>query len=174
MSQEGCYLHIGVLQGSVIGPILFILYIKELNVIARKHGFHIHLYADDTQLYMAISPNDQRSIDSLVNCISDLNQWLSQNFLKLNQDKTEVLVIGDKKAREKLSAHLKSVSLNCTNKAKNLGVILDSDLNFEPHFNSIRKASYYHLKNVAKVLPHVNQANKEVVILNHYCSEILS
>ena len=154
----------GVPQGSILGPLLFSLYMLPLSTIIRKHNIKYHSYADDTQLYMALSPNDQRSIDSLVNCISDLNQWLSQNFLKLNQDKTEVLVIGDKKAREKLSANLKSVSLNCTNKAKNLGVILDSDLNFEPHFNSIRKASYYHLKNVAKVLPHVNQANKEVVI----------
>ena len=154
----------GVPQGSILGPLLFSLYMLPLSAIIKKHNIKYHSYADDTQLYMAISSGDQKSIDSLVNCISDLNQWLSQNFLKLNQDKTEVLVIGEKKAREKLSEHLKTVSLSCTNKAKNLGVILDSDLNFEPHFNSIRKASYYHLKNVAKVLPHVNQANKEVVV----------
>ena len=84
--------------------------------------------------------------------------------MKLNQDKTEVLVIGEKGARESLITHLESLSIVCTSKAKNLGVILDPDLNFIPHFNSVRKTSYYHLKNIAKILPLVNQPSKETLV----------
>ena len=58
---------------------------------------------------------------------------MSQNFLQLNQDKTEVLVIGEKAEREKLSAHLKTLALNTKHQARKLGVIFDSDLNFETH-----------------------------------------
>ena len=47
------------------------------------------------------------------------------NFLQLNQDKTEVLVIGEKAEREKLSAHLKTLALNTKHQARNLGVIFD-------------------------------------------------
>merc|ERR1712055_1241003 len=92
--------------------------------IIRKHNINYHSYADDTQLYLSISPGDHNSINSLINCISDVNTWLSHNFLKLNQDKTEVLVIGEKDARDCIIAQLETRSITCTNKAKNLGVIL--------------------------------------------------
>ena len=96
--------------------------------------------------------------------MKDINNWLSHNFLNLNQDKTEVLVIGEKRARQNLIAHLESLLITCTSKAKNLGVILDSDLNFIPHINSIRKTSFYHLKNIAKILPLINHPSKEILV----------
>ena len=154
----------GVPQGSILGPLFFCLYMIPLGVIIKKHNINYHSYADDTQLYISFSPDDHNSVNSLVNCISDVNDWLSQNFLKLNQDKTEVLVFGEREARERLAVHLETLSLTCSYKAKNLGVILDSDLNFIPHFNSIRKSSFYHLKNIAKVLPLVNQSSKETLV----------
>ena len=67
-------------------------------------------------------------------------------------------------SRENLIVHLNSLSITCTNKAKNLGVILDSDLNFIPHFNHIRKISFYHLKNIAKILPLISQPSKEILV----------
>ena len=154
----------GVPQGSIVDPRLFSLYMLPLGDIISNHNINYHSYADDTQLYISISPNDYNTVNSLLNCLVDVNNWLSHNFLKLNHDKTEVLVIGEKQTRGDLVAHLESLSISCTNKAKNLGVILDSDLNFIPHFNSIRKTSFYHLKNIAKILPLIGQPNKEVLV----------
>lgn len=65
-------------------------------------------------------------IDSLANCIQDINDWMSQNFLKLNQDKTEVLIIGSKAQREKLTPKLNILGLNLSKVAKNVGVVFDS------------------------------------------------
>ena len=63
-----------------------------LGDVIRRHGINFHSYADDTQLYIAVSPDDTGPIDSLLNCILDIKSWMAENFLQLNQDKTEVLI----------------------------------------------------------------------------------
>ena len=68
-----------------------------------KCAIQINLtWLDDTQLYIAVSPDDTGPLDALFNCILDIKSWMAANFLQLNQDKTEVLVIGPEGQREKL------------------------------------------------------------------------
>ena len=83
----------GVPQGSILRPVLFNLYMLPLGNIIREHGISFHSYADDTQLYISLSPNDTSPIDKLVQCIDHINLWMSHHFLQLNKDKTEVLII---------------------------------------------------------------------------------
>lgn len=81
-------------QGSILGPLLSNLYMLLLGDVIRRHGTSFHSYADDTQLYIAVSPDDTGPIVILFNCILDIKSWMAVNSLQLNQDKTEVLVIG--------------------------------------------------------------------------------
>ena len=79
----------GVLQGSIrFNPFL------SLNVplgnFIRRHDTNFHSYADDTQLYIAVSPDDTCFIDALLNCIFDIKIWMADTFFQLNQDTTEV------------------------------------------------------------------------------------
>uniref|UniRef100_A0A3B3H962 Reverse transcriptase domain-containing protein n=1 Tax=Oryzias latipes TaxID=8090 RepID=A0A3B3H962_ORYLA len=168
----------GVPQGSILGPILFNLYMLPLGEVIRRHGVDFHSYADDTQLYIAVSPDDLEPVNTLLNCILDIKLWMAENFLQLNQDKTEVLIIGPEDKREMILPHFHNFKPSqCV---RNLGVLFDSELNFIPHIKNVVKTGFYHLKNIARVRPFLSLASTEVLMHAFifsrldYCNALLS
>ena len=80
----------GILQGSVLGPVLFVLYTTPLSDIITSHLINHKLFADDTQLQKSTPPNDVQSLTrDLQLRTDDIKSWLCSNQLKLNEDKTE-------------------------------------------------------------------------------------
>ena len=76
---------------------------------------------------------------------------MSKNLLKLNTDKTEVIIFGKKDQSLKTATLLGKKGFAAAETVKNLGVIIDSDLSFNCHMKAVSKLSFYHLKNIAKV-----------------------
>ena len=85
----------GVPQGSCLGPPLFVLYVSKLFEIVESHLPEVHAYADDTQLYISFKPdseNQSAAIEAMQKCIADIRRWMLSVRLKLNDDKTEVII----------------------------------------------------------------------------------
>ena len=86
-------LRYGFPQGSILGPLLFTLYIASLKDVIARHNINYLFYADDTQSYIAIDPANQApSLTALQTCIEDVMQWNTQNMLRSNAEKTEVVL----------------------------------------------------------------------------------
>ena len=87
-------------QGSVLGPVLFILYVADLADIVAEHNMSLHAYADDNQLYIHCHPEDAQSAVlsdvSVQQCVSVIQQWMAASRLRLNMDKTELIWTGTK------------------------------------------------------------------------------
>ncbi|KAL2088560.1 hypothetical protein ACEWY4_015459 [Coilia grayii] len=151
-----------------------------LGQIIKNNSVNYHSYADDTQVYLALSPNDYTPLESLCGCIEQINNWMSHNFLQLNADKTEVIVFGKKEDRRRITTALETKGLKAKDTVKNLGVFIDSELTFNSHMKAITKPAFYHLKNIAKLRGLMSKQDLEKLVHAfvssrvHYCNGLFT
>lgn len=161
-------LFIGVPQGSVLGPVLFTLYSAPIADIARRHGLRVHLYADDTQLYIPFSSGETAvTVARVERCVAEIKDWLVAHKLKLNDDKTIIMEIFSPRTASTLSgSHLQvgEEYITLSETARNLGVVVDQHLSMHDHINKVCRSAYYHLRNIARVRTVVPQMTAETLV----------
>ncbi len=132
----------GVAQGSCLGPLLFILYMLSLSKIIWCNNLRFHSYTADMQLYISLKPEDDDALNSLFSGLSAMNKWMSENFLKLNEDKTEILLVGPQAKRDRLPSKLGKLKSQIKPEVTCLGVVVDSDLNLKSHIKKVTRLAW--------------------------------
>ncbi|CAL1671997.1 unnamed protein product [Lasius platythorax] len=131
---------VGVPQGSVLGPLLFLLYINDITEVI-KDTCEIKLFADDAIIYTAGYSSKEIS-DKLNEKMKKIEKWLKINRLKLNIDKTKVMLlrgVRKKVMEENFRVIMQNKMLEVVSEIKYLGVIIDKNLNFSAHVDYISK-----------------------------------
>ena len=148
-------LHYGVPQGSVLGPILLVLYIQPLSNLIKRQSLSIHLFADDIQIETSTLPQYVHStISSVEICISNVKYWMIENKLQLNDEKTECLLIRPNKCTQHLNCTSLSFGHNVisfSTTAKNLGFHFTDDMRIDAHVQDICRKVYIDIRRISSI-----------------------
>ncbi|KXJ15113.1 putative RNA-directed DNA polymerase from transposon X-element [Exaiptasia diaphana] len=173
-------LSVGVPQGTLLGPLLFLIYINDLpNSIGLGHS---RMYADDTSISFAAQTKHE--LQTLINReLSNVNIWLKSNKLSLNVAKTEFMTIGSRQrlmtqANAPIDIHIESSKIKQVSKTKSIGVIIDETLSWAEHVNYISKKISSAIGALKRVRCFIDQATAakiyKAIIEPHfnYCSPV--
>ena len=120
-----------------------------------------HLYADDSQLYKKSLYSDLNFVIRQTElCIEDTKVWMDSNKLKLNDDKTELILFKNKfqiKDHVDISLSINGCDIVTSSKVKNLGVMFDEDLSLTPHVNYVYKYIIFQLSKIASIRKYINE-----------------
>jgi hypothetical protein len=146
----------GVPQGSVLGPRLFNIYSKSIVNEVEVTKLDIEGYVDDHQLLKHFVPKFQNQVLSsdIQDCMKVIFNWMNTHFLRLNQDKTKILVIIPPSLRKEIiinGVFLNNECIRFVDSAKNLGFVLDRELNFEPQAKKVVKACFLMIRKLYSV-----------------------
>lgn len=133
----------GVPQGSILGPLLFSMYVNDLP--QHVYNCKVHLYADDIQIYL--NSSIKYLCENVTKLNDDLNRiylWASANGLCLNPLKSKCLIIHKKSLRTNLNFDilLNNQKIEIVSSSKNLGVVINNTLSWNNHVNSAVGKTY--------------------------------
>ena len=167
------HLKYGVPQGSCAGPVVFTLYIAALNSIVQKScpNIIIYGYADDHKLSITCRAgnniSEMEAKLSLEECLSNIIKWMADHKLKMNNDKTEVIVYGTKQQLNKLnikSINVGGTEVKCVMSVRDLGVTLNNDLSLDNHIKKKCQTASFHLRNIKKIRHYLSKSTTEILI----------
>ena len=173
-----------VTQGSALGPMLFTMYIKPLSAIIDSHSIIHHSFADDLPFQMSAPPDRiSKLLHSMQSCISDVNAWATANMLKLNDNKTELMLVNSKRAKHihnlPSSITMGNAQIPFKESVKNFGLTLDCHLTMNAHVSNIAWTCYFEQRRLASIRRFLTSTETATLVSAfvlsriHYCSSLL-
>jgi hypothetical protein len=171
VTSEHTVLKYGVPQGAVLGPKDFTMYTPLIASIAELHDVLVHLYADDTQLYIPFSLDSPHYLTQAMRkiqlCVKDIASWMRENKLQLNMDKTEVMIITSARQSHKVNIEEINIGDSVITPAKvirNLGAMFDSKMTMEPQVQAVCRATNYQLRRLGHIRKFLTRPSTEKIV----------
>ena len=169
------YIHAGVPQGSILGPLLFLLYIND---IVNDIGSNIRLFADDTSLFLVVD-NPDTAAQTLNSDLEKISKWAKTWLVKFNPAKTESLLIS-RKVIQPLHPPLYMLNqqIQEVENHKHLGIYLSNDGTWHTHINYIKEKAWNRIKVMRKLKFQLDRKSLEIIYTSfirpilEYCNEI--
>ena len=168
----------GAPQGSVLGPKLFNIYVRNFIRMLQEAGYTAHGYADDHQVGKIFSIEFQYNAIrcSIPHCLELIACWMKASFLKLNSSKSQVIIFAPKQLVGQLYIDEIKLRDGCripvSNLVTNLGAKFDSELTFAPQINAICSSSYKLLRNLASVRKFLSPDDLRILVQSIIVSRI--
>ena len=172
----------GVPQGSVMGPIVFVLYSSQLESVLNPFGTSHMSYADDVQIYSNYNNENRPMVLSrLSECVSSIKTWSLNNDMKFNNYKTTIVRFHSsfRKPTDVTNITIGDSSIKLSSHALNLGVIFDSTLSFTNQINKLTQTAYFALHKISKICKYLDKSTTSKLIHAlvtsrlDYCNAIL-
>ena len=177
-SSDPVALNYSVPQGSVLGPQWFVVYTAPVRHIIQKYDLNYQVYADDTQIYVSFDASQTAAIDSihvLEACIGEIRQWMKSNYLKLNDDKTEFILLGSLQQLQKITdvkIRIGDSVVTPVKQVRNLGTVMDSPLTLSPHVSSVVRSSSFQIRNLGRIRKYLTPETTEQLVHSFITSRL--
>ncbi|MBM3206904.1 MAG: reverse transcriptase family protein, partial [Candidatus Staskawiczbacteria bacterium] len=165
----------GVPQGSVLGPLLFILYINDISAVSQK--LKLVLFADDTNIfYSASSP--EKLLDVLHREMNNIKMWFDTNKLSLNLEKTKLMLFGSHRKSVDVALHINEIPIGRVKEIRFLGLIVDEKISWKPYIQQLMAKISKSIGIIYNAKPVFNQSTLKLLYSSlilpyfNYCAEI--
>ena len=155
----------GVVQGSILGPVLFLIFTNDLPQHIPQG--RIVMYADDTQFLDADNPSNIQALQTRIETsLSVALKWFTQNRLKINPAKTELLILTSRRQKQNVnfSVQFGSDKISPSHSVKVLGVVIDSHLSWEAHVTAVVRRCYCVLVGLARMRHKLPKCTRRLLV----------